>query len=133
MNSFKAKLVTSVLGYGLIIGAAVGAIIYYKFPTYFSNWYFGILGFFLVIESLVLLYVEYDSRKENGKQLVNSYMLTKVFKIIAILGFVIIYYVSEGKEEIRNFVIPLMVLYALFLLVETFFFSKIEKRLKEKK
>ena len=133
MNSSKVKLVTSVLGCGLIIGAIVGAILYYGFPDYFTNWYFGILAFFLIVEPLILLYIEHDSRTVKDKQLVNSYMLTKTIKIIAILGFVVVYYALAGKEEIKNFVIALIALYMLFLVLETFFFAKIEKHLKEKK
>lgn len=133
MDSFKAKIVTSVLGCGFVVGAIVGAIIYYGFPVYFTNWYFGILAFFLVVEPLILLYVEHESRTAKDRQLVNVYMLTKVIKTIAVLGFILIFYAIEGKENLKGFVIILLTFYFIFLVIETLFFTKIEKRLKEKK
>lgn len=133
MNSFKTKLICSALGYGFVIGAIVGAIFYYGFPAYFSNWFFIVLAFFLVMEPLVLSYIEHESRTAKDRQLVNAYMLTKIIKIVAVLGLALIYYAIEGKENIKSFIIVLIVFYFLFLASETFFFTKIEKRLKEKK
>lgn len=133
MNSFRTKLITSVLGYGFIIGAVLWAVFTYGFPTYYTNWFFGILAFFLIIEPLVILYAENESRTARDRQLVSSYILTKVVKTIAVLGFILVYYAVVGKENLKSFVVTLLIFYFLFLIVETLFFAKIEKRLKEKK
>lgn len=133
MNSFRTKLITSTLGYGFVIGAVVWAVLTYIFPAYYTNWFFGILVFFLIIEPLAVSYIEGQSKTVSDRQLVNSYMLTKVVKIVAVLGFVLVYYVIEGKENIKNFVIALLAFYFLFLIIETISFAKIEKHLKEKK
>ena len=132
MNSFRTKLIAGILGYGCVLGAVVGAVLYYGFPAYFTNWYYGILAFFLVVEPLVLVYIENESRTATDRQLVNSYMLTKVVKTVAVLGLIVIYYAVVGRENLKSFVIVLLIFYFLFLVVETFFFTKIEKRLKEK-
>lgn len=133
MNSFRTKLITSVLGCGFIIGAVVWAVLTYAFPAYYTSWFFGILAFFLIIEPLTILYIENESRTARDRQLVNSYMLTKVVKTVVVLGFILVYYAVVGKENLKSFVVTLLIFYFLFLVVETFFFTKIEKRLKEKK
>lgn len=134
MSSFRAKLVTSVLAYGLIVGAGLGAVLFYGFPTFYTNWYLVILAFFLVIEPLILLFVDYESRDAdaNPKKLLNVYMLTKVLKTVAVLGAIAIYGIAV-KENLKSFALTFFMLYIIFLAIETFLFTKIEKRLKEKK
>ncbi len=132
MNFFKAKLVTSLLAFGLIMGALVGALLYYQFPQYYPHWYEGILLFFLIVESLILVYVESASRKVTQRQMLNTYMLTKVVKIFAALIFIGVY-VAIVKEDKKSFILVFMIFYLLFLAMESFLFLKIEKRLKNKK
>ena len=131
MDFFKAKLVTAMLAFGLITGAIIGALLYYKFPGYYPNWYEGILAFFLILESLILIYVESASRKVTQRQMLNTYMLTKVIKVFAALIFVGAYY-AIVKENIKSFVLVFMIFYLLFLAMESWLFLKIEKRLKNK-
>lgn len=132
MDFFKAKLVTSLLAFGLIMGALVGALLYYQFPQYYPHWYEGILLFFLIVESLILVYVESTSRKVTQRQMLNTYMLTKVVKIFAALIFIGVY-IAIVKEDKKSFILVFMIFYLLFLAMESFLFLKIEKRLKNKK
>ncbi len=131
MNSFKTKLVATMLAYGCMIGAALGAILFYAFPAFYPSWYLGILAFFLVIEPLIILFVERASNVATSKQLANTYMMTKVIKTVASLTFIAVYAIAV-KEEVKSFVLTFMILYMLFLAVETILFTRIEKRLKEK-
>lgn len=134
MGSFKATLITSVLAYGLIAGAIVGAILFYTFPAFYTNWYLAILAFFLVAEPLILLFVEHESKgaDANPKKLLNAYMMTKVIKTIAMLASIGIYAIAV-KENLKSFALTFFILYIIFLAIETFLFTRIEKRLKEKK
>ena len=131
MDFFRAKLITLLLAYGLIVGALVGALLYYVFPQYYPEWYEGILLFYLILEPLVLVYVESSSRRVTQRQMLNTYMLTKVFKIFAALIFVGAYAIII-KENIKSFVLTFCIFYLLFLAIESFLFLKIEKRLKNK-
>ncbi|NDV79547.1 hypothetical protein [Dysgonomonas sp. 511] len=131
MNFFRAKLITSLLAFGMIAGAAIGALLYYVFPEYYPNWFEGILLFFLGLESLVIIYAESASRRVTQRQMLNTYMLTKVVKIFASLIFVGIY-AAVIKENIKSFVLVFMIFYLLFLAIEAILFLKIEKRLKNK-
>lgn len=131
MDFFKAKLITSLIAFGLIVGALIGALLYYQFPQYYPNWYEGILLFFLVLESLVISYVVSASRKVTQRQMLNTYMLTKVIKVFAALIFVGAYALIV-KENIKSFVLVFMIFYLLFLGMESILFLRIEKRLKNK-
>ncbi len=130
MDFFKAKLITSTLAFGLIAGALIGVLLYYQFPQYYPHWYEGILFFFLILESLILIYVESASRKVTSRQMLNTYMLTKVIKIFAALIFVGAYAMIV-KENIKSFVLIFMIFYLLFLAFEAYLFTKIEKRIKK--
>lgn len=131
MDFFRAKLVASMLAFGLIIGALIGALLYYYFPQWYPNWFEGILLFFLGIESFILIYVEASSRKVTQRQMLNTYMLTKVVKVFAALIFVGAYAIAI-KESIKSFVLIFMIFYLLFLGMESILFLQIEKRLKKK-
>lgn len=131
MDFFKAKLITSLVAFGLIIGAIVGALLYYQFPQYYPNWFEGILAFFLVLESLIISFAVSSSKKVTQRQMLNTYMLTKVIKIFAALIFVGAYAIIV-KENIKSFVLVFMIFYLLFLAMESVLFLKIEKRLKNK-
>lgn len=131
MDFTKAKLVTYILASGLIIGALIGLLLYYVFPQFYPNWYEGILLFFIVIESLILAYVESCSRRVTSRQMLNSYMLTKVVKVFSSLIFIGAYMIIV-KEDKKSFVLIFMIFYLLFLALESVLFLQIEKRLKKK-
>lgn len=132
MDSFKAKLICTLLAFGLIVGAVIGLGFYYLLPQYYPTWYPQMLVFFLASETLIVNYVVSASNKATDRQLLNTYMLTKVVKIFLALFFVGIYAFTV-KVEIKNFVLVFMLLYILFLVIESYLFTKIEKRLKQKK
>lgn len=131
MDFFKAKLITSIFAFGLIAGALIGMLLYYQFPQYYPNWYEGILAFFLILESLVIGYVVSASKKVTQRQMLNTYMLTKVIKVFAALIFVGAYAIIV-KENIKSFVLVFMIFYLLFLAIESVLFLRIEKQLKKK-
>lgn len=131
MDFFKAKLITSVIAFGLITGALIGMLLYYQFPEFYPNWYGGILAFFLILETIIVSYVVSASNKVNQKQMLNTYLLIKVIKIFAALLFVGAYAIIV-KENLKSFVLVFMIFYLLFLGMESILFLKVEKRLKNK-
>lgn len=132
MDTFKAKLLTQVLAFGLILGAGAGLLLYYVLPQFYPNWYLGIVFFFIAIELIAINFVVASSRKASSKKMVNVYMMAKVIKMLASLGFVVVYYAAV-KENIKSFILVFIVFYALYLFFETYLFSKVEKELKEEK
>lgn len=132
MGTFKARLLTYLFAFGLIAGAIIGAILYYVFPAFFPNWFFEISVFFLLIESIIIWLVDGVSRKEDSsRKMVNIYLIAKIMKIFASIIFVAIYAVSV-KEGLKNFILIFMAFYFVYTGIETFLFSRIERRIKEK-
>ncbi|MDR3056562.1 MAG: hypothetical protein ACK5KL_20650 [Dysgonomonas sp.] len=132
MNQFKARLFSGLIGYGLLVGAIVAIILHNFFPGFSWNWYLGIFIFFIVVETFILNLVEKSSHSEDKKRLVNIYTLTKAIKIILSLVFVLVYYIIERSYNIKMFIIIYIVFYLLFLIAETFLFTKVEKHIKIK-
>ncbi|NDV95928.1 hypothetical protein D0T84_13550 [Dysgonomonas sp. 521] len=130
MNSFKARLFSGLIGYGLLVGAIIAIILHSFFPGFSWNWYLGIFIFFMIVEIFILNLVEKNSYSKDKKRLVNIYTLTKVIKIVLSLVFVLIYYIIERSYNIKMFIIIYIVFYLLFLIAETFLFTKIEKHIK---
>lgn len=130
MNT-KIKLILSIALFGIVMGSLIQALLNYQFPQFYPNWYEGILAFFIVLESLILVYVDSASMKVTQRQMLNTYMLTKVIKVFAALIFIGIYALTI-KENMKSFVLIFMIFYLLFLAFESYLFLKIEKRLKKK-
>lgn len=132
MNSLRFKLLSILWSYGLIVGAILGLVLVYLLPQYYTNWYPGLLFFFLIFETAIVVYVESYRKKATARQLSNAYMLTKVIKVFTALILVGVY-AAVVKEGMKSFVLIFMLLYILFLVVETHLFTRIEKHLKKEK
>lgn len=132
MDSFRMKLLGTLWAYGLIVGSAIGLILVYLLPQYYTDWFPGLLFFFLIIETVIVYYVESYSKKATARQLSNTYMMTKVVKMLTALILVGIYALAV-KEGLKSFVLIFMLLYVVFLVIETLSFTRIEKHLKKEK
>ncbi|MEN9917917.1 MAG: hypothetical protein RL662_353 [Bacteroidota bacterium] len=132
MDIFKAKLVTYIIAYGLVTSGYVGGILYYFKPDFNWNWFVVTTLFFLIVETCIISMINTNSQKQEKKQLINLYMLTKVIKVIGTLSFITVY-VLTGNKNIKSFVAVCISFYLLYLLAETILFIKIEKNIKEKK
>lgn len=132
MDLFKARLVTYIIAFGLVISACIGGGLYYLQPSFDWNWFAGIVIFFLILESFIISLIESNIKKKEKRQTVNLYMLTKVIKILSSLVFTTIY-VLVVKENIKSFVAVFVSFYLLYLFAETILLLRIEKHLKEKK
>lgn len=133
MNTFKAKLITGLIGYGLIAAGCIAVILHNILMISLDwNWFFATLVFFLLVESLLVNLVISNSSSKDNKRLINIYMLAKIIKILSSLTFILIYFIVAGRAELKTFIIVYIVFYLLFLIAETYLFSKIEKQIKSK-
>ena len=132
MNPFRLKLLGTLWAYGLIVGSAIGLVLVYLLPQYYTDWFPGLLFFLLAIETAIVFYVESYSKKATARQLSNAYMMTKVVKMLAALVLVGTY-AAVVKEGMKSFVLIFMLLYVVFLVIETLLFTRIEKHLKKEK
>lgn len=133
MDVFKTKLITYTVASGLLISGCIGLGLHYFFPTLIDwDWYTGIVLFFLIIQTGIMLYVNSASQTKEKKQMVNVYMLTKVVKMLISLVVIGIFAFND-KEHLKGFIAVFILFYLLYLAVETSLFVKIEKHIKEKK
>lgn len=134
MQSLKNKLIINTILYGIIVGAIIGIIYFYLFPSYYTNWYLAIWLFFIVIETISIYLLEKMSHTVNDRQMVNGYLLMKTVKIIITL-FVIVIYAAIVKDKTLTFkfAIAFIILYISFLAIESSQYLKLERSLKKKK
>ena len=111
MDVFKTKLITYTVASGLLISGCIGLGLYYFFPTLIDwDWYTGIVLFFLIIETGIMLYVNSASQTKEKKQMVNVYMLTKVVKMLISLVVIGIFAFND-KEHLKGFIAVFILFY----------------------
>ena len=132
MDSFKIKYILLLTAWLSLFGAGIWALLYYVFPVFYTPKIPLFLLFFFIIEFIFIFAVDIGSKKLSQKALVNLYMLTKVVKIMLSLAFVGIY-VLLSDEKFKNIGIVFLLFYFLTIIFELYYFSKIERRLKESK
>lgn len=133
MNSLKKKLIGNLILFGAIGGGIIGAVIHFMLPTYFiGGWFAGILLLLIVAMVLVVNYVISASEKVTDRKLANVYMLILMVQMLVVLAIVTLYSLMI-KENTPGFALSFILLFLLFLGLETWSFVKLEKFLKEKK
>lgn len=130
----KKKLIINLLSFGIAGSIAIGLILYFLLPTYFcgTGWYIVLSVFFLIAISLVVNYVISVSEKVTDRRLANVYLLILMVQMLFVLVVITLYSLLI-KENTPGFALTFVLLFLLFLGLETWSFVQIEKYLKEKK
>lgn len=129
----QAKSIYNVLIYGFIFGAIIGLILYYVFPAYYTNLYLAVLGFFLVVESFIMFLIHNQVKGASDRKMVNTYLLAKTIKTILALVVIGIYAaIVKDKALVMRFSLWFILLYIVFLVIESKELLKIEKHKKNK-
>ena len=113
-----------------VVGFGVWFVLERFFPDMLIDSYFVIPAFFYVA-GLVLIVVLRRMPKNQPRQMVNLYMLLRVIKMLAALGIVAIYWFFD-RAQIRSFATIFAVFYLIYLIIETYIYSKMEIFLKMK-
>lgn len=113
-----------------VVGFGVWFVLERFFPDMLIDAYFVIPAFFYVA-GLVLIVVLRRMPKNQPRQMVNLYMLLRVIKMLAALGIVAIYWFLD-RAQIRSFATIFAVFYLIYLIIETYIYSKMEIFLKMK-
>lgn len=113
-----------------VVGFGVWFVLEKFFPDMLIDSYFVIPAFFYVA-GLVLIVVLRRMPKNQPRQMVNLYMLLRVIKMLAALGIVAIYWFLD-RAQIRSFATIFAVFYLIYLIIETYIYSKMEIFLKMK-
>lgn len=133
MDLLKKKLIGNLVLFGAIGGGIIDAIIHFLLPAYsIGGWFVGILLLLIVAMVLVVNYVISASEKVTDRKLANVYMLILMVQMLVVLAIVTLYSLMI-KENTPGFALSFILLFLLFLGLETWSFVKLEKFLKEKK
>lgn len=100
--------------------------------TQFAFKGYTLIPIFFFIMGLAWIFILTNTSKDDGKKLINKYMMMRVVKILMSLTFVLIYWLAN-KPEIKNFATVFIVFYMIYLLFETFVYIQIEKRMKKER
>ncbi len=114
----------------IVSGVSVWYILNHFFPHLLVHGYFVIPVFFYLL-GLFFIYKFKHASLEKPKEMVNTYMLLRMIKIFASFVIIFVYWIIH-KPNIRNFAIVFVIFYLIYLLWETFIFTKMENYIKYK-
>ncbi len=112
------------------VGILFGLFLYYVTPDYYFPEYPTIPVFYYVLGLFTVNTLEH-SKPSSEISIVNRYMLMRGLKMVLTLLFVgcSLFFM---KQKRMCFLLTVMVYYFIYLIMETYFFYRYEKRLKNK-
>jgi hypothetical protein len=91
----------------------------------------GLFLFLLIYAVATILIVNKQKRTASAGRLASVYLALKTVRILLFLGALLVY-LTVVKIEVKRFVPAALVLYMVYLLLDTLFLTTTEKRLKKK-
>lgn len=112
-----------------VAGFGVWYILKTFFPQTLIDAYF-VVPLFFYVTGLAFIFIMMKMPKDKPKEMVNTYMLLRVVKVF--IGVIILtFYWFLDKEQIRSFAIIFIIFYLIYLVVETYIYTKMEMFLKQ--
>lgn len=127
LRGYFVLLFTSIM---LILGWGGWWLLISVLKNSYFTWYPIIPLFYYIMGILTILDLT-KSTKDSERQLVNKYMLMKLYKIAAALVIFVVYYFAIN-EMIMQFSAVFVSFYILYLFIETYFLYMTEKTKKLK-
>ncbi|MDR1526651.1 MAG: hypothetical protein LBS46_03145 [Dysgonamonadaceae bacterium] len=91
----------------------------------------GLFLFLLIYAVLTVTIVNKKKKTASAGRLASIYMALKTARILLYSGAVLVY-VSVVKIEVKRFVLAAVIMYLVYLLLDTLFLTATEKRLKKR-
>jgi hypothetical protein len=113
----------------LALGWAGWGIIKNLYPTETFTWYPTIPGLFFIMGMLMIFILARNYKKE-ARKLINIYMIMKLVKFVIAIAFVLIFYFIV-KTNFRIFGLMFAAFYAIYIVMETYIFYSVEKKIKK--
>ena len=112
------------------LGVLFGLLLRFVFPEYYFQAYPTIPVFYYILGLMTVQTLEH-SKPSSEVSMVNRYMLMRGFKLLVTLIFIgcSLFFM---KQKRTNFLLVVMMFYFVYLILETYFFYRYEKRLKNK-
>lgn len=130
--NFTTKLVLRLLIWALVLSLSIGLAFYFLASDFYSKWFPEIVLLFVVSEALLIFWVEKLSHKVSDVGLVRVYMGVSLGKMMLAV-ILIALYAKLVAVEVKAFAVNFILLYLLFLVLESWAFIRFEKYQKEKR
>lgn len=129
----KLKLMGLYTFINVVIGIALGGLLYTLWPDHYFKWYPSIPLFYWAT-GMILTYLLDRVKKKKGDVTVTIFMLVRFCKFTLALIFLWLYATFVG-EKLKVFGLTLMLFYFIYLGLETYTIYLFEKKrmLREKK
>lgn len=122
-------MIVTILGINILVGVLVGCILYYGFPAAYFPWYPSIPIYFTIL-GIIMSSIMFSRSKDEPKKIVHIYMTMRVVKLLITLGSILLYVWLIGEQNL-TFCITTLGFYFLYLFIETYFFYRFEKMVKQ--
>ena len=94
-------------------------------------WLAGLFAFLVAYAVSTVMIVNKKKKTATARQLTTLYMALKTIRLLVFLGIIFAYW-RVVKIEVERFALTAIVLYLVYLLLDTLFLTFTEKRLKRK-
>ena len=125
MKKVKKRLMRTLLFFYVLVGIAVGLVLYKFFPNHYFNLYPAIPGYYTILGFILFRSLLICQRKCPAK-MINIYMMLRGIKFLITILTVLLYNVFSD-EFVYEFSITTVGFYFFYMFIETFIFIKFEK------
>lgn len=125
-SRLKWRLTGLITFINVVLGVALGGLLYTIWPSHYFRWYPSIPLFYWVMGLAMAFFLD-QVKKKHGDMIVTIYMIVRLCKFLIALVFLWFYATLIG-EHVRSFGLTLMLFYFIYLVLETYTFYLYEKR-----
>lgn len=122
----RMKLMGLITFINVVIGVALGGLLYTIWPSHYFEWYPSIPVFYWLSGMLMTFFLDHVKRKK-GDVTVVTYMVVRLCKIILALVFLWLYATMVG-QNLKAFGFTMMLFYFIYLVLETYTIYLFEKK-----
>ena len=115
----------------LLSGGILGYILYCFFPEHYFKGYPIVPVYFFILNAISITIID-ACRKISRSRLLQTYILTKLIRILLSVILMVVYCLIAQKG-IKVFLLTFIAMYLVYLVYDTWFFSKFEMKLKKDK
>ncbi len=129
VQRLRKRVIVAILGINILVGVIVGCVLYYGFPNVYFSWYPSIPIYFTML-GIVMSSIMFRHSKDQPKKIIHVYMTMRVVKLLITLGSILLYTWLVGEQKLMFSIITIG-FYFLYLFIETYFFYRFEKMVKQ--
>lgn len=122
----RMKLMGLISFINVVIGIALGGLLYTIWPSHYFEWYPSIPIFYWLSGMAMAFFLDNVKRKK-GDVTVVTYMVVRLCKIILALVFLWLYATMVG-QNLKAFGFTMMLFYFIYLVLETYTMYLFEKK-----